>query len=172
MKNLTKQDLLAAREIRYRRRMNLRITSPEQAVKFVDDVGFCFLFPIQNVEMPSLWDAIAGRVVRTSGKHSGYEIERTWGWKDGSLDKKWWYYGKLLRDKATLVSLSLLPAFYALYFFGARGKWLTKVLHLAAEGLLMSAKLAASLGGGTVRIGPGRYTMRNALRLRCLPRRR
>ena len=114
MKNLTKQDLLAAREIRYRRRMNLRITSPEQAVKFVDDVGFCFLFPIQNVEMPSLWDAIAGRVVRTSGKHSGYEIERTWGWKDDALDKKWWYYGKLIRDKATLVSLDFLPNFYAL----------------------------------------------------------
>jgi hypothetical protein len=61
MKTLTRRDLLAAREVRYRRRMNLRITSPAQAVKFVDDVGFCFLFPIQNVKMPSLWDAIAGR---------------------------------------------------------------------------------------------------------------
>jgi hypothetical protein len=114
MKTLTKQDLLAAREIRYRRRMNLRITSPEQAVKFVNDVGFCFLFPIQNVEMPSLWDAIAGRVVRTYPNHSGYEIERTWGWKDESLDKKWWYYGKLIRAKATLISLDFLPNFYAL----------------------------------------------------------
>jgi hypothetical protein len=31
-----------------------------------------------------------------------------------SLDKKWWYYGKLLRDKATLISLDFLPNFYAL----------------------------------------------------------
>ncbi|HTP10441.1 MAG TPA: crosslink repair DNA glycosylase YcaQ family protein [Anaerolineae bacterium] len=114
MKTLTKQDLLTAREIRYRRRMNLRITSPEQAVKFVNDVGFCFLFPIQKVEMPSLWDAIAGRVVKTYPDHKGYEIERTWGWKDESLDKKWWYYGKLIRDKATLISLDFLPNFYAL----------------------------------------------------------
>ena len=30
MKTLTKQDLLAAREVRYRRRMNLRITSPNR----------------------------------------------------------------------------------------------------------------------------------------------
>jgi len=114
MKTLTKQDLLSARETRYRRRMNLRITSPEQAVKFVNDVGFCFLFPIQNVEMPSLWDAIAGRVVKTYPNHSGYEIERTWGWKDEALDKKWWYYGKLIRTKATLISLDFLPNFYAL----------------------------------------------------------
>ncbi len=114
MHPLTKQALLAAREVRYRRRMNLRITTKEQAVEFVNDVGFCFLFPIQKVEMPSLWDAIAGRVVKTYPNHSGYEIERTWGWKDESLDKKWWYYGKLIRDKATLISLDFLPNFYAL----------------------------------------------------------
>ena len=64
--------------------------------------------------MPSLWDAIAGRVVKTYSSHSGYEIERTWGWKDDALNKKWWYYGKLIRHKATLVSLDFLPNFYAL----------------------------------------------------------
>ncbi len=114
MTSLTKHDLLAAREIRYRRRMNLRVTTQQQAIEFVKDMGFCFLFPIQKLEMPSLWDAIAGRVVKTYPDHKGYEIERTWGWKDESLDKKWWYYGKLLRDKATLISLDFLPNFYAL----------------------------------------------------------
>ena len=111
---LTEKRIVAARVARYRRRMDLRITTPEQAVEFVSDVGFCFLFPIQGVEMPSLWDAIAGRVVRVTGSHSGYEINRTWSWKDNSLDKKQWYYGKLLRRKATLVSLDTLPNFYAL----------------------------------------------------------
>ncbi len=114
MTTLTKQQLLAAREARYRRRMSLRVTTKEQAAEFVNDVGFCFLFPIQKVEMPSLWDAIAGRVVKTTNTHSGYEIERTWGWKDEALDRRWWYYGKLIRDKATLVSLESLPNFYAL----------------------------------------------------------
>ena len=102
------------REVRYRRRMNLRVTTREEAAQFVDDVGFCFLFPIQGLEMPSLWDAIAGRVVKTTNKHSGYEIERTWGWKDEALDKRVWFYGKLIRNKATLVSLDFLPNFYAL----------------------------------------------------------
>ncbi len=53
-------------------------------------------------------------MVKTTNKHSGYEIERTWGWKDDALNKRLWYYGKLIRHKATLVSLSCLPNFYAL----------------------------------------------------------
>jgi hypothetical protein len=111
---LTKHDVIDRREVRYRRRMNLRVTTREQAVEFVNDVGFSFLFPIQGVELPSLWDAIAGRKVPTTNKHSGYEIERTWGWKDEALDKRVWFYGKLIRHKATLVSLDFLPNFYAL----------------------------------------------------------
>ncbi len=64
--------------------------------------------------MPSLWDAIAGRMVKTTNKHSGYEIERTWGWKDDALNKRLWYYGKLIRSRATLVGLHFLSNFYAL----------------------------------------------------------
>ncbi len=114
MVRLTRPAILAAREARYRRRMDIRVTTQEQAVEFVNDVGFCFLFPIKDVVMPSLWDAIAGRVVPTSSSHSGYEIDRTWGWKDDSLNKKQWYYGKLIRSRATLASLDFLPNFYAL----------------------------------------------------------
>ena len=114
MTSLTKHTVIDRREVRYRRRLNLRVTTKEQAVEFVNDVGFCFLFPIQKVEMPSLWDAVAGRVMKTTNKHSGYEIERTWGWKDEALDQKVWFYGKLLRSRATLVSLDFLPNFYAL----------------------------------------------------------
>ena len=114
MTSLTKHTVLDRREVRYRRRMNLRVTKKEQAVEFVNDMGFCFLFPIQKVEMPSLWDAVAGRVMKTTNKHSGYEIERTWGWKDEALGQRVWFYGKLLRSRATLVSLDFLPNFYAL----------------------------------------------------------
>ena len=114
MPTLTKHDVLDRRAVRYRRRMDVRVTTQEQAVAFVNEMGFCFLFPMQGVEMPSLWEAIAGRVLKTTNQHSGYEIERTWGWKDEALDQKWWFYGKLLRHKATLVSLDFLPNFYAL----------------------------------------------------------
>jgi hypothetical protein len=114
MDALTKHTVIERREMRYRRRLNLRITTQEHAIEFVNDVGFCFLFPIQAVEMPSLWDAVAGRVLKTTNQHHGYEIERTWGWKDEALSQKVWFYAKLLRGRATLVSLDFLPNFYAL----------------------------------------------------------
>lgn len=41
-------------------------------------------------------------------------IGLTWNTKDAALDNRWWYYGKLIKGKATLVSLDLLPCLYAL----------------------------------------------------------
>ncbi len=38
----------------------------------------------------------------------------TWGWKDDALPKRRWYYAKVLRRKATMISLEVAPYFYAL----------------------------------------------------------
>jgi len=62
--------------------------------------------------MPSLWTAVAGeRPVADKHDDPGHI---TWGWKDGALDKKIWYYAKILRKKATMISLDIAPYFYAL----------------------------------------------------------
>ncbi len=62
--------------------------------------------------MPSLWTAVAGnRVVADKHDDPGHI---TWRWKDGALDKKIWYYAKILRKKATMISLDIAPYFYAL----------------------------------------------------------
>ena len=59
-----------------------------------------------------MWTAVAGdRPVADKHDDPGHI---TWGWKDGALDKKIWYYGKILRGKATLISLEIAPYFYAL----------------------------------------------------------
>ena len=112
--SLTLTQIEDRRERRYRRRPELALQTVDEAIAFLDEVGFCFLFPIKGVEMPSLWDAVCGRVKAVPNEHHDPHIQKTWGWKDTSLDKRWWYYGKLLRKKATLVSLELLPFFYAL----------------------------------------------------------
>lgn len=127
--------ILAWREARYRRRMDLRLATQKQARAFVREVGFCLLFPVRNVEIPSLWDAIAGRVVPPTSQHGSYEMGRTWGWKDESLDKHWWYYGKLIRGKATLVDLDFLPHFAALVGVGGESAYLQEYLdgRLSAE---------------------------------------
>jgi len=109
---LSAAQLTRARDLRYRRKPSLRLKTPADAVRFVNELGFCFLWPITGVEMPSLWAAVAGdRPVADEHDDPGHV---TWGWKDQSLDKRWWHYAKLLRGKATLVSLDTLPYFYAL----------------------------------------------------------
>jgi hypothetical protein len=83
-----------------------------QAVRFVDNRGFCYFWPITGIDLPSLWTAVAGdRPVADEHNDAGHV---TWRWKDNALDKKVWYYGKVLRRKATMISLETAPFFYAL----------------------------------------------------------
>jgi hypothetical protein len=107
------EQVLRQREFNYRRTPERRVGTVEEARAFVEEVGFCHFWPIKGVETPNLFHAIAGRVRPVPMEHDDPDISKCWGWKDHALGKKWWYYGKLLRRRATLVSLDLLPAFYA-----------------------------------------------------------
>jgi len=89
-----------------------RVSSPAQALTFVNKRGFIYFWPIKGIDMPNLWTAVAGeRPVADKHDDPGHI---TWGWKDGALDKKIWYYAKILRKKATMISLEIAPYFYAL----------------------------------------------------------
>ena len=89
-----------------------RVSTPAQALTFVNQRGFIYFWPIKGIEFPSLWTAVAGnRVVADKHDDPGHI---TWGWKDNALGKKVWYYAKILRKKATMISLEVLPYFYAL----------------------------------------------------------
>ena len=89
-----------------------RLSTPSQAVTFVNKRGFVYFWPIKGIDMPNLWTAVAGdRPVADKHDDPGHI---TWGWKDNALGKKKWYYGKILRKKATMISLDIAPYFYAL----------------------------------------------------------
>jgi len=89
-----------------------RLSSLAQALTFVKARGFVFFWPIKGIDLPSLWTAVAGeRPVADKHDDPGHI---TWRWKDGALDKKIWYYAKVLRKKATMISLDIAPYFYAL----------------------------------------------------------
>ncbi|MFH1524868.1 MAG: hypothetical protein ABIF04_07860, partial [Chloroflexota bacterium] len=89
-----------------------RLTTPAQAADFVNERGFIYFWPIKGVLLPTLWVATAGdRPVPNDHDDPG---QITWRWKDDSLDKKIWYYAKILRRKATFISLEIAPYFYAL----------------------------------------------------------
>ncbi len=89
-----------------------RLASPAQALTFVNARGFIYFWPIKGIDLPSLWVSVAGdRVVADKHDDPGHV---TWRWKDEALDKKKWYYAKILRRKATMISLDIAPYFYAL----------------------------------------------------------
>jgi hypothetical protein len=90
----------------------MRLTGQEQAVAFVRERGFVYFWPITGIILPSLWVAVAGdRAVADAHDDPGHI---TWGWKDGLLGQRQWYYAKILRKKATMISLDIAPYFYAL----------------------------------------------------------
>ena len=106
--------VLGLRNRAYHRVLELRVRSPAAASRFVRRVGFCLFWPTRGLEAPTLLHAIAGRALPLGGGYDHPAFGRSWNWKDAALDKRRWYYGRLLRGRATLVSLEFLPAFYAL----------------------------------------------------------
>jgi hypothetical protein len=96
----------------YHKTPRLHLKNPQQAIDFIRERGFAYLWPIKDTEMPSLWAATAGdRPVADDHDDPGHI---TWGWKDSLLDQKVWYYARLLKRRNTFVSLELAPYFYAL----------------------------------------------------------
>ena len=88
------------------------LSSQAQALKFVNERGFIYFWPVKGIDLPNLWTAVAGdRPVADAHNDPGHV---TWGWKDDALPKRFWYYAKVLRRRATIISLDTAPYFYAL----------------------------------------------------------
>ena len=112
MPSLNLKKLTSYRAKTFRLPPSPRVTSPKAALQFVNERGFIYFWPIKGIDLPSLWTAVAGnRVVAEKHDDPGHI---TWGWKDNALGKKTWYYAKVLRKKATMISLDVAPYFYAL----------------------------------------------------------
>ena len=89
-----------------------RLTEKEQAVEWVNERGFIYFWPINGIVLPSLWVAVAGdRPVADEHDDPGHV---SWGWKDSLLGGEAWYYAKVLRKRATMISFEFALYFYAL----------------------------------------------------------
>ncbi len=93
-------------------RLDKRIHKLDEAIQFVNERGFIFFWPIKGVPLASLWVAVAGD--RPVPNNHDDPAHVTWRWKDDMLSHNVWYYAKVLRKKATLISLEIVPYFYAL----------------------------------------------------------
>ena len=110
--NLSIDRVQAYRKKTFRLLPGERIKTKEEAIDFVNERGFTYFWPIKDIVMPSLWVAVAGdRPVADAHNDPGHV---TWGWKDSLLGTGAWYYAKVLRKRATMISLEAAPYFYAL----------------------------------------------------------
>jgi hypothetical protein len=98
-KLLTKKEVDAYRRRKWR---GSQLRTLEQVAEFVDEVGMCLLFACRDIPLPKIYDCADDDV-------------NWWSWKDYLQESKRAYSGRIVRRKATLVSMELLPAFYALY---------------------------------------------------------
>lgn len=111
-KMITRDQLDNYQKVTFRTAPGLQLTSPEEALEFVNQRGFIFFWPVKNTLFPSLWTSVAGsRPVADEHDDPGHI---TWGWKDSMLDKRVWYYARVLRRKNTLISLEAAKFFYTL----------------------------------------------------------
>lgn len=112
MSQLSAERLDDYRKETFRLGKGMYLHSKYEALQFVNERGFIYFWPIKGVTFPSLWSAVAGnRPVADAHDDSGHI---TWRWKDEMLDQRQWYYAKVLRGKATMIALDIVPTFYAL----------------------------------------------------------
>jgi len=112
MNTIPTSKLEAYRAQTFRTSAAMKLANPQQAVDYVNERGFIFFWPVKGYVFPSLWTAVAGdRPVADEHDDPG---NITWNWKDSLLDKKVWYYGRVLKRKNTIISLDAIKYFYAL----------------------------------------------------------
>ncbi len=112
MVEITQKQLQDYRAHIYRYTPGKRLKDVKQAIEYVNQRGFIFFWPKKGVELPSLWTAVAGnRPVPDEHDDPG---NISWEWKDRMLDKKVWYYARVVKHTNTFISLETAPYFYAL----------------------------------------------------------
>jgi len=99
-----------AKRSAFQLRLALRPTTASEAVRFIDAVGFCLLFPVKSVPLPSLYYACARRECTTWDKY----CLRIWSWKDELPRRRRAFYAKYFKGRGTFISPKLLPHFLAI----------------------------------------------------------
>lgn len=112
MATLTREKLDRYQAEKFHLSSGNQLHTADQAISFVNQRGFILFWPDPKMELPNLWHAVAGKRAVPDEHNDPAHI--SWDWKDSLLDKKVWYYARIIRQRNTMISLALLPSFYAL----------------------------------------------------------
>ena len=94
-------------EVRWRK----KVTTPADAARFLDAVGYCLLFPIKNLPLPSLYYAVS----RKDDPDWDQYARKIWEWKDELPRKRRAFYGKYFKGRGSFISLEMLPRLLAMH---------------------------------------------------------
>lgn len=86
-----------------------RVKTSSNAARFIDHVGFCLLFPVKDVRLPSLYFAMG----RRWPPRWDDDAKKLWRWKDELPKKRQAFYGKYFKGRGTFLSLECLALLLA-----------------------------------------------------------
>ncbi len=87
------------------------VRTPDDAVRFVEAVGFCTWGPIKSLAFPNLADAMGASALETENA--------TWFWKDDLHVERRLFFGRVVRGQTSFVANDYLPDLIAA--LGGRG---------------------------------------------------
>jgi hypothetical protein len=110
-------DVEEIRDSRWWRENARQVTTPLDAERFVEHVGFAWCLADARTPGPSLYVAVCGRRDAVMPRHvqQDHEASLTWHLKDALLRRGKVYYAKLARGRAMFIAPRMLPHFHALW---------------------------------------------------------
>jgi hypothetical protein len=102
---------LRERSLNYEVLWEQAVENPRTAARFIDHAGFCVLFPVKNVPLPSLYYAVAKQRAVRWDQHA----QLIWKWKDELPKKRRAFYGKYFKGRGTFLSLESLANLLAMH---------------------------------------------------------
>jgi hypothetical protein len=114
--DFTLEEIEKWRDRSHRRTPGRAIHTRAQALRFINETGFCFAFKSVHSELPCLWHAAVGERDPAMPVHTHHDpgISFVWEMKNVLPAERKVYYGKVLKRRPTFVSLEMFPFFYAL----------------------------------------------------------
>lgn len=107
MLSIDRVERLRARK--FRRRGVRKVRTAQEAVRFIDEMGFVTIMGLPEFDWPDLASASV---------NPGWHVDSEkwwWGWKQTLPGSKRCYYAKVLRGRGTFISWEMFPHFFAVY---------------------------------------------------------
>ena len=99
----------------YRRTSKLGLRGEQDALRFINNVGFCLAFQSPDIELPNLWDAVMGN--GTNGRPANersYYLSYAWEIQSILPNHNSIYLGKIFKRRPSIISREYFTYFYAL----------------------------------------------------------